>query len=144
MNSANNIELDVISEPTEVYGMNDLVYKDEVYKIIACCFEVHNNLGKGLLEAVYKDALMVEFKLKSISFERERKFEIDYKGVILPHYYLADFLVENKIIIEVKAQSGLAEDHYKQILNYLALSKRKLGLLVNFGEDKLKFKRIVL
>ncbi len=144
MNNLNELEFDRIEDPLEIYGLNNLVYKDEVYKIISCCFEVHNTLGKGLLEAVYKDALMVEFKLKGIDFEREKKYKINYKGITLPHSYLADFVIEDKIILEIKAQNGLAEDHYKQIINYLALSKCKLGLLVNFCENKLIFKRIVL
>ncbi len=138
------MELEVIREPEEIYKLKNLIYKEEVYKIISCCFEVHNNLGKGFLEIVYKDALVHEFTSKGISFEREKKFEINYKGTILSHYYYSDFIVFNDIVLEVKAQKGVIDEHYKQVINYLAVSKCKLGLLVNFGEDSLQFKRIIL
>lgn len=106
--------------------------------------EVHRELGRGLAEVVYKDAIEHELKLKNIPFEREKKYEVEYKGFILPHYYNADFVVDTQIILEVKAQNGVLEEHYQQVINYLAISKLKLGILVNFGEDSLKFKRIVL
>ena len=137
-------EIFKINEPQEVYGVNNLLYKDEVYSFIACCFEVHKHLGKGFLEAVYKDALSYELKQNEIPFEKEKKFEINYKGIILPHYYFADFIIYDKIIIEVKAQENIAATPYKQIINYLAVSKNKLGLLINFGEESLKFKRVIL
>ena len=123
---------------------NDLIYKDEVYSFIACCFEVHKNLGKGFLEAVYVDALCYELKKKNIPFERERKFEIKYKDIVLPHFYFCDLIVFDRIIIEIKAQENIISSHYKQLLNYLAISNCKLGILVNFGEDSLKFKRVML
>jgi GxxExxY protein len=105
---------------------------------------VHKNLGKGFLEVVYKDAVQYELKKMNIEFEREKKFEIAYKDIILPHYYIADFVAFGKIIIEVKAQENVAENHYKQVINYLAASKLKLGLIINFGEESLKFKRVAL
>ena len=138
------LEFEIINDPKEIYQSKDLIYKEEVYNIISCCFEVHNNLGKGFSEVVYKDALMYEFNKRQIGFVRERKFEISYKDITLPRYYFADFHVFDKIILEVKAQKGVVDEHYKQVINYLAVSKCKLGLLVNFGEDKLQFKRIVL
>ncbi len=140
------MEFETVNEPKEIYGLNNLIYKEEVYKIISCCFEVHNNLGKGFSEVVYKDALMHEFNSTGIIYAREKKFEIKYKNVILPHYYFADFLIFDEIILEVKAQTGdgVMEDHFKQVINYLAASKCKLGLLVNFGGSNLQFKRIIL
>jgi GxxExxY protein len=96
------------------------------------------------MEAVYKDALAIEFQLNEIDFEREKKFEINYKGKALPHYYYADFVVDGKIILEIKAQENIIGSHYKQLINYLAASDLKLGLLVNFGENSLKFKRVIL
>jgi GxxExxY protein len=138
------IDFEILNEPKEIYTISNLIYKEEVYKIISCCFEVHNQLGRGFLEAVYKDALMHELKCDEIHFEREQKFEIHYKNIILPHYYVADFIIDKKIILEVKAQNDVIDQHVKQVINYLAVSKCKLGLLVNFGEDKLSFKRIVL
>lgn len=124
--------------------MDDFYLKEQTYKIIGLCMEVHKILGKGHSEVVYKDALEYEFKINSIPFEREKIYEIEYKEIILPRKYIADFVVYGEIIFEVKAISQLTINDTKQTLNYLACSKNKLGLLVNFGEDSLKYKRIVL
>jgi len=133
-----------INDPEDIYGMNDLYCKEEVYNIISFCFEVHKILGRGFLEIVYKDALIKEFNLRNIPFSREKKMRIEYKGEFLDHYYIADFIVYDKIVLEIKSQQSAIEDHYKQVINYLAVSKLKLGLIVNFGENSLKFKRVVL
>lgn len=123
----------------------DAIYlKEESFKIIGLCMEVHKILGKGHSEVVYKDALEYEFKMNSIPFEREKSYEITYKDIILPRKYIADFIVYDEIILEAKAISQLTNSDIKQTLNYLASSKNKLGLLVNFGEDSLKYKRIIL
>lgn len=124
--------------------MEELLFKNESYNIIKCCFEVYNVLGRGFLEIVYKDALEYEFKKNNIPFERERMFDIEYKEIVLPHYYSADFLVYDKIILEVKCMSAIIDEHIKQTLNYLAVAKNKLGIIVNFGEESLKYKRVVL
>ena len=106
--------------------------------------EVHKILGKGHSEIIYGDALAYEFASNNISFEREKKFNVEYKDVILPHYYFADFVVFGEIILELKAIQQLTSSEIKQTLNYLAASKNKIGLLINFGEDSLKYKRIIL
>ena len=124
--------------------MSELIYKDEAFQIIGCCMEVHRELGKGHDEVIYKDALQVEFSLRQIVFSREQQYTVSYKGVVLPHKYFADFVVMEKIILEAKAVECLTESHVKQVLNYLAASKLRLGLLVNFGEDSLTWKRVVL
>ena len=124
--------------------MSNLIYKEESYNIIGKCFEVHNNLGPGFLEIVYKDALEYEFKKANIAYERENEYTVNYKGVTLPHKFYADFVVFNKIILEVKAISGIADEFIAQAINYLKVSKNKLALIVNFGELKLNSKRIVL
>ena len=124
--------------------MNDLIYKDEVFKIVGLCMEVHNNLGKGHNEKVYGDALEIEFKLHNIEYVREQKYTIEYKGILLPSYYYSDFTLYNNVILEIKAIQTLSSSETKQVLNYLAASKCHLGLLVNFGENSLKYKRIVL
>lgn len=124
--------------------MHDLIFKEEAFRIIGACFEVYNELGKGYNEVVYKDALEIEFKVQKIPYSRESKFEIPYKGYILNRYYNADFVVFDKIILEVKAIEMLTISHKKQTINYLAASKLKLGILANFGEDSLKYQRIVL
>ncbi|MEM8846645.1 MAG: GxxExxY protein [Bacteroidota bacterium] len=122
----------------------NLIYKNEAYFVVGLCMDVHNELGKGFSEAVYGDAMEIELKENGVPYKREVKFEIDYKGTKLPHHYFADFVIEDKIILELKAIESLTKSHTKQVLNYLAASKMKLGLLVNFGEESLVYKRIVL
>jgi GxxExxY protein len=124
--------------------MSEILYKEEAYKIVGICMEVHNQLGKGFNEVVYADALEIEFIDNNIDYSREKKFAINYKGNILAHKYKADFIIEDKIVLEIKAIHCLTSAHTKQTLNYLAVSKLKLGLLINFGEDSLKYKRIIL
>ncbi len=140
----NHEEIFTVNEDIGLYGVDNLIYREEVYSFIACCFEVHKTLGKGFLEAVYKDALCYELKQKNIPYEREKKFEIEYKDIVLPHYYFCDLMIYGKIIVEIKAQEDIINSSYKQLINYLAASNTKLGLLVNFGEESLKFKRVVL
>lgn len=106
--------------------------------------EVYNKLGKGFNEIVYGDALKIELIDNNIKYSRESKFDISYKGNLLPHKYKADFIIEEKIVLEIKAISTLTDSHLKQTLNYLAVSKLKVGLLVNFGEDSLKYRRLIL
>jgi len=126
------------------YSEQKYPFQKESYQIIGICMDVHRTLGKGFLEIVYKDAIEYEFKKKNIQYEREKKYEVDYKGVILPHYFFADFVVFDKIILEIKAQKGIVDEHYSWVINYLAVSKCPLGLIVNFGEDSLVTKRIIL
>ncbi|HRG68605.1 MAG TPA: GxxExxY protein [Saprospiraceae bacterium] len=124
--------------------MDKILYREESYLIINKCFEVHKILGPGFLELVYKDALEYELRKAEIPFEREKRYEVNYKGVILPHKYYADFVIYNKIILELKAVSGIADEFVAQALNYLMVSGNKLALIVNFGEIRLNSKRNIL
>lgn len=124
--------------------MSELLYKQEIFQLVGLCMEIHRELGKGHDEVIYKDALVVELQNGKIPFTREKKYEVTYKNVILPHFYHADFLIWDKILFEAKAVERLTEAHIKQVLNYLAASKLQLGLLVNFGSDSLEWKRVVL
>lgn len=124
--------------------MSELLYKEEVFKLVGLCMEIHRELGKGHDEVIYKDALVIELQHGQIPFARERRYEVSYKGIVLPHHYFADFVVWDKILFEAKAIESLADEHIKQVLNYLAASKLQLGLLVNFGGDSLEWKRVVL
>ncbi len=126
------------------YSEIEYPLQKESYQIIGICMKVHRILGKGLLEIVYKDAIEYEFKNKKIPYEREKKYEVEYKEIILPHCFFADFVVFDNIILEVKAQKGIVDEHYSWTINYLAISKCPLGLIVNFGENSLTTKRIVL
>lgn len=122
----------------------EIIYKDESYQIVACCLEVHKILGKGFSEIVYKDALEYEFQKRNIPYEREKRFDINYKEIVLKHKYDADFIVYNKIVLEVKTAGEIMTKFFKQTLNYLKVTKYKLGIIVNFGEDTLNYKRLVL
>jgi GxxExxY protein len=124
--------------------MDVILYKEESYRLVGICMEIHNILGRGFSENVYKDALEYELKTNHIPFQREQKYLIRYKEIILPHKYYADFVVDEKIILEIKAIERFHSNHEKQCLNYLAASKLKLAILVNFGEVSLKYKRVVL
>lgn len=121
----------------------DLLYKEEVYEIIGACIAIHKELGNGFLEAVYQEALEIEFKSKNIEFEREKELTIIYKGIELKKKYYADFFCYNKIIVELKATSALLPEHEAQLLNYMKATKTKVGLLINFGEQSLKYKRFI-
>lgn len=125
------------------YSEQKYPLQKESFEIIGVCMEVHRILGKGLLEIVYKDAIEYEFKKRNIPYEREKKYEVGYKDIILPHHYFADFVVYNKVILEVKAQNGIVDKHLRWVINYLAISKCPLGLITNFGEDSLVTKRVI-
>lgn len=144
MNVVNDI-LEIAEEPIEKYFSNDsIIYREEAYKIIGACMEVHKQLGHGFLESVYKEALEIEFKNRNIDYQREKKYNIYYKDTQLSKYYIADFVIFDTIILEIKAQTNVIDENIRQVLNYLAVSKCKFGLIVNFGEESLKFKRIIL
>ncbi len=123
--------------------MEKLIYREESYLIIGKCIEVHKNLGPGFLEIVYKDALEFEFKKSGVIYEREKMYDINYKGIILPHKFYADFVVQGKIILEVKGVAGISEEFVAQAINYLNVSGINLALIVNFGELKLNTRRVV-
>lgn len=111
-------------------------------KIINACMEVHNELGNGFLEPVYQEALEEEFKIQGIPYVREKLFPVMYKGKQLKKEYYADFVCYDDIIVELKAVSVLSKPHKAQVLNYLNAANKEIGLLINFGETKLKWERI--
>ena len=124
--------------------MSELLYKEEVFRLVGLCMEVHRELGKGQDAVIYKDALVVELNCACVPFSRERKYEVVYKTIVWPHLFYADFVIWDKILFVAKAVAKLSEAHIKQVLNYLAVSKLELGLLVNFGADSLEWKRVIL
>ncbi len=124
--------------------MEKIHFKEESYQIIGKCFEVHKNLGAGFLEIVYKDALEYEFKKAGIYYEREKLYEVNYKGIALPHNFYADFVVYDSIILEVKGVSGIADEFIAQAINYLKVSQKRLVIVVNFGEMKLNYRRVIV
>jgi GxxExxY protein len=132
----------MITSGVNILDDNDLLYKEESYKVIGVCFDIYNILGKGLLESVYKDAMEYEFAQKNIPFEREKLYKVKYKNIFLNHFFYADFVVYDNIILEVKAVSSIITEHIKQTMNYLSITGCKLGIIINFGESSLRYKRI--
>lgn len=104
---------------------------------------MHNELGGGLLEVVYADAVEYELKMRNIPYEREKKYQVHYKDIVLPHHFFADFVVYDKIILELKSASHLHEIYFAHCLNYLKISNLKLAILANFEADKLIHHRII-
>lgn len=122
-----------------------VVYKEESYKIVGAAFKVYNTLGPGFLEAVYQEALEIEFQREGIPYEREKELKIQYDGVELKQTYKADFVCFGKIIVELKAVIAIDDTHQSQVYNYLHATGYKLGLLLNFGHsDELEIKRIII
>ena len=127
-----------------MYTNEDYPLQNLSYQLIGIGMEIHRTLGKGFLEIVYKDAFELELKLKGIDYEREKEFIVVYKNNRLPHKFYADFVIENKIILEIKSKSGIIEEHFAQVLNYLAVSKLQLGIILNFHNNSLQYKRVAL
>ncbi|NER15958.1 GxxExxY protein [Spongiivirga citrea] len=124
--------------------MADIIYKEESYKIVGCLYEVFNNLGGGFSEIVYKDAIEYEFAKNDIPFEREKEYQVNYKGIILEHKFYADFVIQDKIILEVKTILQLTDVQLGQCINYLKVSNNKLAILANFSQQGFEYKRVVL
>ncbi len=123
--------------------MAELIFKEESFKIIGICMEIHKTLGMGLKEINYKDAMEIEFIDNNIPYEREKRFSVKYKERIFRNPYSADFLVYNSIILEVKSVAAIIENHTYQTLSYLSVSQQKLGMVINYGEKSLAWKRVV-
>ena len=123
---------------------NEYYYKkNENYEIVGFCMEVHRILGPGLLEIVYKDALEIEFKSNNIPYEREKEYNVEYKGIILQHKFYADFVVYDDIILEVKSVKEISNDHLAQTLNYMKLADTPIGIIANFQNKSLVHKRLI-
>lgn len=116
----------------------------QTYSIIGAAMEVHSQLGHGVLEAVYQDAMMVELAARRIPFLREVNLPIVYRGQRLSSSYRADFVCYDRIIVETKALSAVGPNELAQVINYLKASDCTLGLLINFGTPRLTYKRCVL
>jgi len=122
--------------------MAELLYKELAYAIVGAAMEVHNTLGPGFLETVYRKALLVELRLRGIPFEEEKMLPVYYKGQLLGTY-MADIAVDGKVILELKAVSNIVKAHEAQALHYLTATGLQLALILNFGASSLEHKRIV-
>lgn len=109
--------------------------------ILRCCFDVMNELGTGFLESVYKNALFIAIKEKGLKVEIEKRFEVTFRGRKVG-LYVADLIVEERVIIKLKCCDSLLGEHQAQLINYLKASGIIVGLLVNFGNRKVEYKRL--
>lgn len=109
--------------------------------IIGCCYEVYNSLGYGFLEKVYENALCVELKQKKIKVEQQKKLTVFYKEEIVGEY-IADLIVDDRVVVELKTIEKLSQIHRSQVLNYIKATNKKLGLLINFSPVTVEVKRI--
>lgn len=123
--------------------MAEILFKEESYAIIGACIKVHSELGAGFLEAVYQEALEKEFTKRNIPYQRQPKLTLFFDGELLKKYYIADFLCYESIVLELKATPFLAEINATQVYNSLKASKKRLGILINFGGISLTYKRIL-
>ena len=113
-----------------------ILYRDESHEIMECAFSVYNNLGSGFLEAIYQEALEVELRERGIPFESQKEITVYYKGEPLIKKYIADIIVDDKIILELKTVSKLTDIESAQLINYLKATGIQLGILLNFGHKK--------
>ena len=123
--------------------MADIVFKEESYKIIGSCLAVFNKLGSGFLESVYQEALEIQFKQDKIPFEKEKRLHIKFDDLQLDKFFKADYVCFDSIIVELKATPFIHNNDTAQVLNYLRATGLRLGLLVNFGEKSLSYKRVL-
>jgi len=126
----------------EVSGMAQFIYKQLSYKILQVAFSVQNIMGPGLLESAYEGAMCVELRLSGLQFTQQHVFPLYYKGEYIGAY-IADLVVEGKIILELKSASHLTRAMEAQLLNYLRLSNLQVGYLMNFSGESLEWKRFV-
>ena len=125
--------------------MEELLYKDEVFKIIGAAIEVHKELGSGFLEAVYQESFEYELAIRDIPFTPQQVLKIKYKNHILEKEYIADLVCFGSILVELKALQKLSPNEESQLLNYLKATGNRVGLLINFGSSgKLEWKRLIL
>ena len=120
----------------------DYLYKNLTENIIGAVMEVHNTLHDGFLESVYEEAMAIEFDLRNIAFEKQKPIDVFYKGKLAKQFF-CDFVVEGKVLIELKAIKKLSDIENAQVLNYLKATNLPLALLINFGAPSLEFKRII-
>ena len=119
-----------------------LLHQELTGKVIAACFQVHNELGCGFHEKVYQEALAIVLEEQDIPFEREKHLPIEFHGRVLNCDYIADFVVDASVILELKAVSEMNSVYEAQVINYLKATRLQVGLLVNFGQKDLQVKRL--
>ena len=121
----------------------ELLLKEEVFEIVGCAMEVLNELGHGLLEKPYENALVVEFGLRGIPCAQQPRHEVLYKGVVVGEY-VPDLIVRAQIVVDTKVIERITTHELGQMMNYLKITGHKVGLILNFKRAKLEWKRVVL
>ena len=127
---------------TKVLKRQDLVYPELSYKIVGCAFDVHNSIGSGHLEKYYQRALAEAFSKQNLNFSQQVDFPLKYKEKIIGRNFL-DFLVDNKIVVEIKKGEHFSKTNIDQVMEYLKLSNLQLAILINFGVQGVASKRII-
>ncbi len=123
--------------------MTELIHGELVKQIIGAAFEVHNVLGYGFLEKVYENALLVELNQRGLHAEAQKQLKVKYKGAIVGDY-IADLIVDDKVILELKAEEKYNKQHEAQLLNELKATGMKVGVLINFGREECELRRFVM
>ena len=121
----------------------EIIYKDLSYEIIGVAMEVHRELGSGFLEKVYENALMVLLNERGIKAEQQKEIKVYFRGAIIGNY-IADILIEDSIIVELKTVERIVDIHRAQVMNYLKATRLKLAMIINFKNKSLEYERIVL
>ncbi|MBL4578149.1 MAG: GxxExxY protein [Flavobacteriales bacterium] len=125
-----------------VLERDDLIYPELSYDIVGCAYDVYNDIGPGHLEKYYQKAMAVAFKLKGLTFEEQLYHPLEFKGEVIGRTFL-DFVVENKVVVELKRSERYSKSHMDQVLNYLKITDLKLALLINFSNTEVSFKRVL-
>ena len=123
--------------------MSKLLFEDETYQLIGACIKVHKKLGNGFAEAIYHEALEKELKKAAIPFEYHKKLDIYYEGKKLQNYFISDFVCYNKIILEIESVQNIQQSQKQEVINHLRSTECQVGLLINFGEKSLTWKRFI-
>lgn len=121
---------------------NDLLYPELSFQIVGCAFEVHNELGFGFKESIYQKALALAFQEKKLSFTEQVLYQIKFKEQVIAKRYF-DFVVEDKIVVEIKKDDKFSKANIDQTIDYLKTSKLKLAILINFGKEGVIYKRLI-
>jgi GxxExxY protein len=122
---------------------HELLLKEEVHRVVGCAMEVLNVLGHGLLEKPYENALVVEFRLQSIPYQQQPRFDVQYKDVTVGEY-IPDLICFGQLVVDTKTVEKITDHEIGQMLNYLKITRLRVGLIVNFKHAKLEWKRVVL
>ena len=128
---------------TRMDSNKDIIFKDLSYEIMAAAYEVHNTLGSGFLEKVYENALLIELQTRGLNVTAQKELDVFYRNQRVG-LYVADIVVNNEVVLELKATEFLQKAHEAQLLNYLKCTGCRLGILINFGKERVESKRFVL